>query len=794
MTFREEIAKELQGLSKKQIIEFAWRCGIRALPYLAIKKNFDYWKEKKQQYLYSVFNAFDIAAADAAYAAAYAAFAVADAAAKAAAKAADAAFAVVYAAADAADAAELIATISKDIESIKLNTPPTVDISIYGPHWNHFLESLRNIGCTYWADWYQQLFENNFQFDLTEVKQRVEIPNEIKEQGAAAVGQYMLELKKAPIEPIDQARIIILGDKGVGKTCLARKLVDINAEMTKDHESTLGVETSNWSLDNLMVNLWDFAGHAVTHAAHRFFLSERCFYIIVYDGRTDNTYRLNYWLQHVKDYGGDSQAIIFVNQRDENRIEVPVNSLNDDFNLHEKGYFIFNLEKDKYSLVEFRDFIADYITNNPSWEKKQIPRTYYQVKKELEKQFEEGKDFIAKEDFLAIAEEKKVLDSAVLLQSLHNLGISLWYKDLDELNTLVLNPDWICDGIYHIINWVNNQKKYKITLNGFKQVFKSLEKYPTEKHIFLYKLMLKYELAFESKKDQLIIPHLLKIDQPKSLPIFDEKSLALKYEADRQLPPNTISRFIVQRHEEIYQAKMWRTGVILKDEEGSIALVREVDRTIEVSVKGVSQTAFISSIRESLNAIFKTYKSKHPTISYKVWKIEKWLLEEDIVIHQKRGRDYEDLKTNQVVPISDVTAVYNITYNYFSADRIDNLLSGSNNQLIQNTFNFNHCNIELQGELQYLAESLFDEGAEKEAKKLERLLKLLKEVEDTEDKAIIKKKGLGRRIKNLVKDLGDKGSDLRKLVDGIDKSGEIIQNVLDWGQKALDWLGTIGGI
>lgn len=48
----------------------------------------------------------------------------------------------------------------------------------------------------------------------------------------------------------------------------------------------------------------NFAWHTVTHAVHQFFLSERCLYIMVYDGRTEERNRLVYWLNHMKNFGG----------------------------------------------------------------------------------------------------------------------------------------------------------------------------------------------------------------------------------------------------------------------------------------------------------------------------------------------------------------------------------------------------------------------------------------------------------------------------------------------------------
>ena len=125
------------------------------------------------------------------------------------------------------------------------------------------------------------------------------------------------------------------------------------------------------------------------------------------------------------------------------------------------------------------------------------------------------------------------------------------------------------------------------------------------------------------KGKSLIIPHLLKEDRPEKLPDFQVgESLMLRYKAEQPLPPNTISRFIVRHNQEIKKEKgdylVWRYGVVLKDNKGSIAQVREEKQTISVSVKGRNKTNYISALRETLNDIFNSYKSEKPELQYRI--------------------------------------------------------------------------------------------------------------------------------------------------------------------------------
>ncbi|MCJ8271349.1 MAG: ADP-ribosylation factor-like protein, partial [Psychrosphaera sp.] len=335
---------------------------------------------------------------------------------------------------------DLITDILNDLAAIQAKQTPQLATQSYGKIWANFEKALENEGCEYWAKLYQNIFDNNFELDQVALARRLNVPKEIKEQGAAAVGIYLAALEDQGAERLNEARIIILGEKGAGKTCIARKLIDPDAEMTSPEESTAGVDTTLWSLTdgNLKARIWDFAGHTVTHAVHQFFLSERCLYIIVYDGRTEQRNRLEYWLNHMKNYGGNSTAIILVNERDQHSIDIQINNLREKYPIH--AVRTFSVKNDKYKLNAFRDEVARFICDNPCWNKQEIPKSYFNVKEDLEALFnkqddEQGKEHITKKEFEAIAKSHNVANTDRLLKDLHALGVSLWYDEMEDFDT-----------------------------------------------------------------------------------------------------------------------------------------------------------------------------------------------------------------------------------------------------------------------------------------------------------------------------------------------------------------------
>jgi GTPase SAR1 family protein len=818
-SFEKIVRGELKKLNRAQMLGFAWRCATRALPYLGSGGNFAFWeKEKRQEYIYNIFYALDLVAANrfnygsAVYYAANAASAVsaADYAANAASAVYFAANAVYFvsAAASAASAAyyaakagkDLKSIILQDLENIKKNEKQSISTEFYGEIWDNFQKALKAEGCEYWGKLYKNIFDNQFELDHEALKTRINVPEEIRSRGAAAVAGYLQEMEEEGSTRLNEARIIILGDKGAGKTSIARRLIDPTALMPEEKDSTAGVDTTVWKLkkEKINVHIWDFAGHTITHAVHQFFLSERSLYIIVYNSRTEEKNRLDYWLSYMENYGGDSKAIILVNKRDEHTVNIPINSLKEKYPIVE--YYAFSIGKDKEELVEFRNKIASYIENNSSWENQKIPLNYYQVKEDLEKLFdkkekEKTQEYITKEEFEKIARSHDVDDIDELLKNLHILGISLWYENMQKYDTLILNPEWISDGVYKTINWVNEKKKHSLSLNDFKEVFnKDKSRFPEKMHKFIFDLMKDYKLAYETEKGDLIIPHLLKEDRPRELPDFPlGESLMLRYVADQPLPPNTISRFIVKHSEEIKDNLVWRYGVVLEDKKGSLALVREEDRYISVSVKGNNRTEYISKLRETLNDIFNSYKSDKPKLEYRIKRygeisdfVEKnkplWLEDEEILSHHKRDKSYYDYITNGKIPMDPVV-------NNFNMNAQNIMLGGYGHSITQNNFNFYNCNIDLQGNLNELAQLLIENNDNEEAKDLQNAAKELDQIKDDKNTEEIKKTGILNRIKRLANELTDEKSNLHKAVKGIKNGIKISQDIASGYNDIAQWVG-----
>ncbi|MEZ4434626.1 MAG: GTPase [bacterium] len=151
-------------------------------------------------------------------------------------------------------------------------------------------------------------------------------PPEVVSRGLDAIKAYWRQRTTGPTDYISEAKLLIIGEPGAGKTTLARKLRDRLAEPPSDNESTEGIDVQRWGIDGHIrvdgttlarwvdVNIWDFGGQEIYHATHQFFLSRRSVYVLVTDCRREDT-DFHYWLRAAELFGGDSPVVIVLNER-----------------------------------------------------------------------------------------------------------------------------------------------------------------------------------------------------------------------------------------------------------------------------------------------------------------------------------------------------------------------------------------------------------------------------------------------------------------------------------------------
>ncbi len=153
------------------------------------------------------------------------------------------------------------------------------------------------------------------------------IPPEIlaKTDEPATIINYYLQHEAGEKKPLNEAKLILVGQGSVGKTSLVKRL--LKGDFDLHEEKTEGIEIKEWQVtvddQKIRLNVWDFGGQEIMHATHQFFLTKRSLYLLVLDARLgDEENRIEYWLKIIKSFGGDSPVIIVGNKIDEQPLDI----------------------------------------------------------------------------------------------------------------------------------------------------------------------------------------------------------------------------------------------------------------------------------------------------------------------------------------------------------------------------------------------------------------------------------------------------------------------------------------
>lgn len=445
-------------------------------------------------------------------------------------------------------------------------------------------------------------------------------PVEIVKKGQKAIQRYFASLE-GDKKKLNEAKILLVGTGGAGKTSLLKRIFGELFDGKESQTKGIVIRDKRYKVENQYVkaHFWDFGGQVIMHSSHQFFLSERSLYILVLDGRKEED--VEHWLQMIESFGGNSPILVVLNKMDEN----PGFDINQRFlqNKYKRilGFHRVSCKSQRDGGITNKSGIIDGIRTTFG-EVEMIGSlwgaNWFKVKNELEKIKTGDNPFIDSSAYQQICIKAGIIDTEdqeMLVDYLNDLGVILHFKDLELSDMHVLDPHWVTDAVYRIINSKKLADNHGQLLAGdLKTILKKRRtdtfSYPPGKHHYILKLMGKFELCYPMGDDgHVLVPDLQDVQEPK-MPSFGDSPLRFYFEYS-YLPSSVLPRFTVRMHHEIVGNFRWRTGLVVQNSNFNATAVVKSDtdrKRIYIEVYGDHKREYFSCIRRELFRIHDAFK------------------------------------------------------------------------------------------------------------------------------------------------------------------------------------------
>ena len=441
-------------------------------------------------------------------------------------------------------------------------------------------------------------------------------PVEIVHQGNEAILNYFRERAAGELDHLYEAKMLILGEGGAGKTSLLRRLYKPEQALPAENETTKGIDIyrHDFILKNgrtFRLNVWDFGGQEIYHATHQFFLTRRSLYLLLDDTRKDNKSvsdpGFKTWLDLIDTFGAHSPVLIFQNEKGGRSKEIDLRGIRGQYD-NVKGSYRGNLEFDGAAdqLRESIELFASHLSHIGE----ELPASWIKVRADIET-LSGYAPHIGQQEYFDIYAKYLPFDRTKALhlsRYLHDLGVFLHFQDDPLLaRTVILQNTWATEAVYRMLDDESvKAKSGRFDKSDCKRVW--LDSNYADMHPELLALMVNFELCYElpnSESQTWLAPQLLSPVKPAALVDWAQpEDLVLRYRY-AFLPKGIIGRLMVRLHRFVHDAEMATVTCVQFERETTVVLAELLasGNEIELRARGPERKGLLSVVAAELDAI-----------------------------------------------------------------------------------------------------------------------------------------------------------------------------------------------
>ncbi|MEM7531454.1 MAG: COR domain-containing protein [Chloroflexota bacterium] len=334
----------------------------------------------------------------------------------------------------------------------------------------------------------------------------------VQKEGIDAVKAYLRAKADAQII-LNEAKLILVGEGEVGKTCLMDALEGVDWQK---HPTTHGIEIRPISAVDLnsgaeiILNGWDFGGQHVYRPTHQLFFSSPAVYLIVWKPREGPQQGfVKEWIQLVKHREPDAKILVVATHGgpDQRQPDIDRQELWDLFSRDTVlDFFHVDSKPDENSqrrgIDELKQAIAHIAAGLPEMGR-EVPKSFDDARQALSDtnaaylQLEEVYDICRQNGMDAEVSQLFVTIS-------HRLGHLIHYEHDPALRDIViLKPSWLAAAISFVLDDEETRNAqglvpfYRLSQLWNNSSRKAEDRYPVELHPLFLRLMERFDLSYK---------------------------------------------------------------------------------------------------------------------------------------------------------------------------------------------------------------------------------------------------------------------------------------------------------